>query len=182
VSDTLWAIEARTRHECRCAVSVLVDRASNEVLYDAARRIALRRRRAAARGLRRALRADRTARVAAGLALRYDSGSCFRSDAYQAKIDHLGIARSLAFHFEPETNGYPKKEIQDPQAGAALDRDSNTLKHRLIERHSYLTPTEAREHLRAQARFGMISCPPERPANRDRRTLRIASTPSRHQP
>jgi hypothetical protein len=32
--------------------------------------------------------------VAAGLALRYDGGSCFRSDHYQTEIDHLGISRS----------------------------------------------------------------------------------------
>ena len=43
--------------------------------------------------------------VAAGLALRYDGGPCFRSHHYQAEIDHLGIARSPAYHYEPETNG-----------------------------------------------------------------------------
>jgi transposase InsO family protein len=43
--------------------------------------------------------------VAAGLALRYDGGPCFRSDHYQAEIDHLGIARSPAYRYEPETNG-----------------------------------------------------------------------------
>ena len=32
--------------------------------------------------------------VAAGRALRYDGGPCFRSDHSQAEIDHLGIARS----------------------------------------------------------------------------------------
>jgi hypothetical protein len=50
--------------------------------------------------------------VASGLALRYDGGSCFRSDHYQAEIDHLGIARSPAFHYEPETNGCAEKAIQ----------------------------------------------------------------------
>jgi putative transposase len=51
-------------------------------------------------------------RVAAGLAIRYDGGSCFRSDHYQAGIDHLGIARSPAFHYEPETNGVAEKALQ----------------------------------------------------------------------
>jgi putative transposase len=41
---------------------------------------------------------------ASGLALRYDGGSCFRSEHYQVEIDHLGIARSPAYHYEPETN------------------------------------------------------------------------------
>ncbi|MGH2745527.1 MAG: hypothetical protein ACRDN8_24150 [Thermoleophilaceae bacterium] len=50
--------------------------------------------------------------VASGLALRYDGGPCFRSEHYQAEIDHLGIARSPAFHYEPETNGCAEKSIQ----------------------------------------------------------------------
>ena len=50
--------------------------------------------------------------VAAGLALRHDGGTCFRSDHYQAEIDHLGIDRSPAFHYEPETNGVVEKFIQ----------------------------------------------------------------------
>jgi len=43
--------------------------------------------------------------VAAGLALRYDGGPCFGSEHYQAEIDHLGIAGSPAYHYEPQTNG-----------------------------------------------------------------------------
>ena len=86
---------------------VLVDHASNEVWYDAARRMD----RFAAADLLREVCAERFGSVeravAAGLALRYDGGSCFRSDHYQAEIDHLGIARSPAFHYEPETTaGY----------------------------------------------------------------------------
>jgi transposase InsO family protein len=50
--------------------------------------------------------------VAAGLALRYDGGSCFRSEHYQVEIDHLGIARSPAYHYEPEANGCAEKFIQ----------------------------------------------------------------------
>ena len=34
------------------------------------------------------------AAVVAGLALRYDGGSCFRSENYQTEVDHLGISRS----------------------------------------------------------------------------------------
>jgi putative transposase len=112
VPDTLWATdatEAWTRGEGRCAVFVLVDHVSNEVWYDAARRID----RFAAADLLREVCAERFGSVeqavAAGLALRYDGGSCFRSDHYQAEIDHLGIARSPAFHYEPETNGCAEK-------------------------------------------------------------------------
>jgi hypothetical protein len=141
---------------------VLVDHASNEVWYDAARRMdrfdaadLLRE------GLRRTIRSAERA-VAAGLALRYDGGSCFRSDHYQAEIDHLGIARSPAFHYEPETNGCAEKAIQAlkeqvlwierfdtldelPTAVRAFRRSYN--QQWLIERHGYRTPTEAREDL-----------------------------------
>ena len=112
VPDTLWATdatEAWTRQEGRCAVFVIVDHASNQVWYDAARRMD----RFAAADLLREVCSERFGSVeqavAAGLALRYDGGSCFRSDHYQTEIDHLGIARSPAFHYEPETNGVAEK-------------------------------------------------------------------------
>jgi transposase InsO family protein len=167
VPDTLWATdatEAWTREEGRCAVFVIVDHASNEVWYDAAKRMD----RFAAADLLREVCAERFGSVeqavAAGLALRYDGGSCFRSDHYQAEIDHLGIARSPAFHYEPETNGCAEKAIQTLKeqvlerfdtldelrtAVRAFGRTYN--QHWLIERHGYRTPTEARNHLRAQA-------------------------------
>ena len=101
-----------------------------------------------------------SARFAAGLALRYDGGSCFRYDHYQAEIDHLSIARSPAFHYEPETNGCAEKAIQtlkeqllwierfdtlDELRTAVLAFGRTYNQHWLIERHGYLTPTEARQ-------------------------------------
>ena len=50
--------------------------------------------------------------AAAGLKLRHDGGSCFRSAHYQAEITHLAIDRSPAFHYKPETNGVVEKFIQ----------------------------------------------------------------------
>lgn len=50
--------------------------------------------------------------VVTGLALRYDGGSCSRSRNDQTEIDHLGIERSPAYHYEPETNGCVEKSIQ----------------------------------------------------------------------
>jgi hypothetical protein len=77
VPDTLWATdatEAWTRQEGRCAVFVIVDHASNEVWYDAAKRMD----RFAAADLLREVCAERFGSVkqavAAGLALRYDGG------------------------------------------------------------------------------------------------------------
>jgi transposase InsO family protein len=92
-------------------------------------------------------------------------GSCFRSDHYQAEIDHLGIARSPAFPSEPETNGCAEKAIQilkeqllSIERFETLDELRTAVRrfgpaynqHWLIERHGYRTPTEARKHLRAQ--------------------------------
>lgn len=169
IPDTLWATdatEAWTREEGRCAVFVIVDHASNEVWYDAARRMD----RFAAADLLREVCAERFGSVekavAAGLALRYDGGSCFRSDHYQAEIDHLGISRSPAFHYEPETNGVAEKAIQTLKEQLLWIERFETLEQLrqavrrfgrlhneqwLIERHGYLTPSEAREHLRAEA-------------------------------
>jgi transposase InsO family protein len=168
VPDTLWATDATEgwTMEGRCAVFVMIDHASGEAWADAG----LRMDRFAAADLLREVCSERFGSVeravAAGLALRYDGSSCFRSDHYQAEIDHLGIARSPAFHYEPETNGCAEKAIQvlkeqvlwierfDPldqlrTAVRAFGRTYN--QHWLIERHGYLSPTEAREHLRAQA-------------------------------
>jgi len=169
VPDTLWATdatEAWTRGEGRCAVFVLVDHGSNEVWFDAAKRMD----RFAAADLLREVCAERfgsvEAAVASGLALRYDGGSCFRSDHYQAEIDHLGIARSPAFHYEPETNGCAEKAIQTlkeqvlwidrfetiEELRQAVRRFGRSYNEQwLIERHGYRTPIEARDHLRAQA-------------------------------
>jgi putative transposase len=165
VPDTLWATdatEAWTRQEGRCAVFVIVDHASNEVWYDAARRMD----RFAAADLLREVCSERFGSVeqavAAGLALRYDGGSCFRSDHYQTEIDHLGIARSPAFHYEPETNGVAEKALQTlkeqvlwigrfdtlDELRTAVRTFGRTYNQQwLIERHGYRTPTETREHL-----------------------------------
>src|SRR5439155_7468033 len=113
-------------------------RQTNEVWYDAARRMD----RFAAADLLREVCAERFGSVeqavAAGLALRYDGGSCFRSDHYQAEINHLGIARSPAFHYEPETNGCAEKAIQ-------------TLKEQLLWIERFETLEDLRQAVR---RFG----------------------------
>lgn len=167
--DTLWATDATegfSDRDGRCAVFVIVDHGSGEVFFDAAARMD----RFAAADLLREVTAERfgsvEAAVASGLSLRYDGGPCFRSDHYQAEIDHLGIARSPAYHYEPETNGCAERAIQTlkeqllwicrfetfEELRAAV-RSFGRLYNRewLLERHGYRTPIEAREHLLAQA-------------------------------
>jgi putative transposase len=167
VPDTLWATdptEAFTDRDGRCAVFALVDHATNEAWVDAAPRMD---RFAAADLLREAI-GDRfgsvEAAAAQGLALRYDGGSCFRSGHYQAELDHLGIERSPAFHYEPETNGCVEKFIQTLKEQVLWIERFETLEelrarvrefartyneHWLLERHGYRSPREARRRLLA---------------------------------
>ena len=89
---------------------------------------------------------------------------CGYSEHYQTEIDHLGIARSPAFHYEPETNGCAEKFIQTlkeqvlwiqrfqtfEELRAAVRSFADTYNQSwLLERHGYRTPIEAREHLLA---------------------------------
>jgi putative transposase len=166
VPDELWATdptEAWTRTDGRCAVFAIVDHCTGEAWVDAAPRMD---RFAAADLLREAI-TDRFGSVeksaAAGLKLRHDGGSCFRSAHYQAEIDHLGIDRSPAFHYEPETNGVVEKFIQTLKEQVLWIERFDTLEllrlrirqfaadyneHWLLERHGYRTPRQARDGLR----------------------------------
>ncbi len=167
--DELWATdptEAWTRQDGRCAVFAVVDHCTGEAWVDAAPRMD---RFAAADLLREAI-TDRfgsvEADVAAGLKLRHDGGSCFRSAHYQAEIDFLGIDRSPAFHYEPETNGIVEKFIQTLKEQVLWIERFDTLEqlrarirrfaadyneHWLLERNGYRTPRQAREALRQAA-------------------------------
>ena len=138
VPDQLWATdptEAWTRVDGRCAVFAIVDHCTGEAWVDAAPRMD---RWAAADLLRDAV-LDRFGSVeagaAAGLKLRHDGGSCFRSGHYQAEIDHLGLDRSPAFAYEPETNGVVEKFLQ-------------TLKEQVLRIERF----DALEQLRARVR------------------------------
>ena len=154
--DTLWATDATEgwSEQGRCAVFVMIDHASGEAWADAG----LRMDRFAAADLLREVTSERFGSVeqavAAGLALRYDGGPCFRSEHYQVEIDHLGIARSPAYHYEPETNGCAEKFIQTlkeqilwierfatfEELRAAVRQFALTYnEHWLLERHHYQT-------------------------------------------
>ncbi|MGH2994536.1 MAG: transposase [Solirubrobacterales bacterium] len=167
--DRLWATDATegwSNLDGRCAVFVVVDHGSGEAWADASERMD----RFAAADLLREVTAERfgsvEAAVACGLALRYDGGPCFRSHHYQAEIDHLGIARSLAYHYEPETNGCAERFIQTLKEQVLWIRRFGTLEELraavrefaplynrewLLERHGYRSPIEARELMLARA-------------------------------
>ncbi len=93
-------------------------------------------------------------------------GLAFALEHYQVEIDHLGIARSPAYHYEPETNGCAEKFIQTlkeqilwlerfgtfEELRAAVRQFAHTYNREwLLERHGYRTPIEAHEHLLSQA-------------------------------
>jgi len=164
VPDTLWATdatEAPTRAQGRCAVFAIVDHATGEAWLDAAPRMD----RWAAADLLREVCTERLGSVeravACGLALRYDGGPCFRAAHYQA-----GIARSPAYHYEPETNGCVEKFIQTLKEQGLWTERFDTLEqlrarirqfahdfneHWLLERHGYTTPAQARHTLQQAA-------------------------------
>jgi putative transposase len=168
-ADTLWATdatEAHTRRDGRCAVFALVDHASGEAWVDASPKMD----RWAAADLLREVCTERfgsvDTAVAAGLALRYGGGPCFRSAPYQAEIDFLGISRSPAYHYEPETNGCVEKFNQTLKEEILWIEHFDTigeLRARirqfaadyrpswLLERHGYRTPAQARDTLRQAA-------------------------------
>jgi len=169
IPDEMWATdptEAWTSQDGRCAVFALVDHATGEAWVDAAPKMD---RWAAADLLREAV-AERFGSVeagaAAGLKLRHDGGSCFRSAHYQAELDHLGLERSPAFAYEPETNGVVEKFIQTLKEQVLWIERFDTLEqlrvrvrqfaadfneHWLLERHGYRTPRQARQTLRQAA-------------------------------
>ena len=173
--DTLWATDATegfSEVDGRCAVFVIVDHGSGELFFDAA----LRMDRFAAADLLREVTIERfgsvEAAVASGLALRYDGGPCFRSAHYQAEIDHLGISRSPAYHYEPETNGCAERAIQTIKEQLLWIERFETFEELraavrafgrlynaewLLERHGYRTPIEARQWLLAAAEEAQIA-------------------------
>ena len=105
VPDTLWATEGSSVADGRCAIFAIVDHASGEAWLDAAPRMD----RWAEADLLCEVCTERFGSVEQGRGRR--AGAALRRRAvlpqhrYQAEIDHLGIARSPACHYEPETNG-----------------------------------------------------------------------------
>jgi putative transposase len=105
-----------------------------------------------------------TAGVAAGLALRHDHGSQYRSDAFQAEIRFLGIVSSPAFVRQPEGNGCVERFMRTLKEQLLWLRNFRNLEelrqallafkeqyneHWLIERNGFRSPRQARQDLLA---------------------------------
>jgi transposase InsO family protein len=100
--------------------------------------------------------------VAAGLTVRHDHGSQFMSDVFQDELRFLGIESSPSFVRSPEGNGCierffrtlkeqllwvtPFRTVEELRV-ALHDFAKRYNEHWILERHNYLTPSQARREL-----------------------------------
>jgi len=104
--------------------------------------------------------------VALGLGLRHDWGPQYTADRFLGELRWLGIASSPAFVGEPECNGVMERWIRTLKEECIYMHDFDSLEEArqiigafvtcyngqwLLERHGYLTPTEARQSLVPEA-------------------------------
>ena len=97
--------------------------------------------------------------IAEGLSLRHDHGSAYLSHDFQAEIAFLGIESSPSFVREPEGNGCAERFIRTLKENLLWVQSFSTIeelrlallefKHLyneqwIMERHGYLTPSQAR--------------------------------------
>ena len=100
--------------------------------------------------------------VAAGVAVRHDHGSVYRSATFQDELTYLGMVSSPAYIREPEGNGCAERFVRtlkenllwvEPFATLAdLQRGLTAFKRRyneewLIERHGFRSPAQVRADL-----------------------------------
>jgi HTH-like domain len=152
VPDTLWATDATEgwSEEGRCAVFVMIDHASGEAWADAG----LRMDRFAAADLLREVTTERfgsvDAAVAAGLALRYDGGPCFRSEralvALLAPLPQMRAIQPLA--------AQQRADLTRLRAPIGLTHDRQLVRRGEPPTRTALDELRVRDHLRRDAPAG----------------------------
>lgn len=105
--------------------------------------------------------------VAAGLKLRHDHGSQFISDVFQDEVRFLGIESSPSYVRSPEGNGCIERLIRTLKEQLLWVRSFRTVEELrvalvewralynerwILEKHGYLTPSQARRELVATQR------------------------------
>jgi len=105
-------------------------------------------------------------KVALGLGLRHDWGPQYTADRFLGELRWLGIASTPAYVGEPECNGIMERWIRTLKEECIYMHDFGSLEEArrvigafvsnyngqwLLERHGYLTPTEARRALLQEA-------------------------------
>jgi transposase InsO family protein len=101
-------------------------------------------------------------KIALGLGLRHDWGSQYMSDRFQGELRWLGMKSTPSFVGEPECNGVMERWMRTLKEECIYLHDFEDLEHArkvigefvrryneewLLERHGYMTPTEARQQL-----------------------------------
>lgn len=164
--DDMWGTDATrvfTRKEGWTTVFIAVDHATSECVGIHAAKVGTRFE--ALEPIRQGVR-DRFGAfhgdVAAGLTLRHDNGSQYTSDHFQEELRFLGIKSSPSFVRSPEGNGCSERFIRtlkeqllwiqcfdDVESLRRGLREWAQLYNQtwLVQRHGYLTPAQAREHL-----------------------------------
>ena len=104
--------------------------------------------------------------VAAGLKMRMDHGSQYRSDYFQKELKYLGIEASMGYVKEPETNGVVERfnrtvkeqivngieyESLEELRVAVTDFMKDYNEQWLLGKLGYISPREAREQWRKVA-------------------------------
>lgn len=161
--DQMWGTDMTltiTTSEGRASVFAAIDHCTAECLGIHASKEGTRFE--ALEPIRQAVReyfGSYSAGVAAGLALRHDNGSVYLSDHFQDELKLLGIKSSPAFVREPEGNGCIERFFRTLKENLLWVRDFETIEelrlallefrrlyneHWIIERHGYLTPSQAR--------------------------------------
>lgn len=105
-------------------------------------------------------------KIALGLGLRHDWGPQYTADRFLGELRWLGIASSPSYVGEPECNGVMERFIRTLKEECLYLHDFKTLEEAravigafieayntqwMLERHDYMTPTEARRALLQEA-------------------------------
>nr|WP_306341651.1 IS3 family transposase [Myxococcus xanthus] len=165
--DVMWGTDATctvTTSEGQATVFIAVDHGTAECVGIHAAKVGSRFE--ALEPIRQDIKARFSAYgqgVASGLAIRHDNGSQYTSDVFQNELRFLGANSSPSFIRSPEGNGCaerfirPLKEqllwvrtfaIVEELRLALLEWAHRHNEHWLLERHHFLSPSQARRELR----------------------------------
>ena len=164
--DVMWGTDATctvTTLEGQATVFIAVDHATSECVGIHAAKVGNRFE--ALEPIRQGVKARFAAYgrgVAAGLSIRHDNGSQYTSEAFQNELRFLGAVSSPSFVRSPEGNGCAERFIRtlkeqllwvrtfstvEELRRALLDWAHRYNEHWLLERHHFLSPSQARREL-----------------------------------
>ena len=164
--DVMWGTDATctvTTMEGQATVFIAVDHGTAECVGIHAAKVGSRFE--ALEPIRQGIKAHFGAYgqgVALGLAIRHDNGSQYTSDVFQNELRFLGATSSPSFVRSPEGNGYAERFIRTLKEQLLWVRTFATVEelrlallewahryneHWLLERHDFLSPSQAQREL-----------------------------------